>query len=168
MKITTERLYLRPATIKDVAHVRALCQSEPFIEYIGRRAVDTDEEAKKYIQEKMVDHYLQHGYGNYLVFNKLTGEFIGSASLFNRPEVEGVDIGYAVLPEHFRKGYAYEAAQALMEYARDTLKMQFLTAYTSYKNEASQKLLEKLGLHFVKEVSWGEWKEVFPMYRIDF
>ena len=53
-----------------------------------------------------------------------------------------------VLPEYRRKGYAYEATTALMQYCFGELNIPLMTASTSYWNDKSMKLLDKLGLEY--------------------
>ena len=99
-----------------------------------------------------------------MFIRKSDGKKMGTVSLYNRPEFDGVDLGYAILPEFYKKGYTYEAAQALMEYARDILNFEYLTAYTSYSNVGSTALIKKLGFNFDREVYWEEWSESSPRY----
>ena len=45
------------------------------------------------LQEKMINHYEVHGFGNYLMTRKSDGQKVGCISLYNREDVDGVDIG---------------------------------------------------------------------------
>jgi RimJ/RimL family protein N-acetyltransferase len=68
--------------------------------------------------------------------------------LLKRETLEDVDIGFAFLPEFWNQGYASEAAAGVLSYAKDVLKLPRIVAITNKDNDASGKLLEKLGLHF--------------------
>jgi RimJ/RimL family protein N-acetyltransferase len=63
-----------------------------------------------------------------------------------------VDIGFAFLPEFRNKGYAFEAARAVMEYGKTVLGVDRIVAITTVDNKSSARLLEKLGLRFEKMV----------------
>lgn len=71
---------------------------------------------------------------------------IGSCGLYDREGLEGVDIGYAFLPQYGKKGYAFEAVNKLKEMAFDVYGIIELKGITDKNNIASQKLLEKIGL----------------------
>ena len=166
--IETERLVLTPMSIDDAEFVRTLVNTKEYIENIGQRNIRTIEEAQTYIQEKMVDHFEKHGYGNYLITTKESGLKIGCISLYNREDVEGVDIGFALLPEYTGKGYALEGANAIKSCAKNELNLKGITAFTSKDNLASQKLIEKLGLTFKKTIIFGEEKEELLFYELGF
>lgn len=162
--IETERLYIRPITLDDAPFIQKLLQSPDYIKNIGKRTSNTLEETASYIRSRILDHYEQYGYGNNVFIRKSDGEKLGTVSVYNRKEFEGVDLGYAILPEFYKKGYTYEAAQGLIKYARDILNFEYLTAYTSYSNVGSIALIKKLGFIFDREVYWEEWSESSPRY----
>ena len=92
--------------------------------------------------------YSRLGFGLYLVELKEAGLSIGICGLIKRDSLEDVDIGFAFLPKYWGKGYAHEAASAVMEYGRNALGLKRIVAITSADNDSSIKLLEKLGLRF--------------------
>ncbi|HAH25695.1 MAG TPA: GNAT family N-acetyltransferase, partial [Prolixibacteraceae bacterium] len=59
------------------------------------------------------------GYGNFTVTRKSDRVKIGICGLFDREGLEGIDIGFAFLPEYERKGYAFESADKLKDKAFD-------------------------------------------------
>ncbi|MFI4925495.1 MAG: GNAT family N-acetyltransferase, partial [Vicinamibacteria bacterium] len=66
-----------------------------------------------------------------------------------RDTLPDVDLGFAFLPRYWGMGYALEAAEVTMEYARGTLGLTRVVAILSQDNERSARLLVKLG--FVPE-----------------
>jgi RimJ/RimL family protein N-acetyltransferase len=70
--------------------------------------------------------------------------------LLKRDELPEPDIGFALLPEFWNKGFAFEAADAVLQDARDRLGLQTILAITSLDNDPSIKLLERLGFTFQK------------------
>jgi RimJ/RimL family protein N-acetyltransferase len=69
--------------------------------------------------------------------------------------LKDVDIGFAFLPKFWGKGYAYEAASAVLAYGKSAIGLKRIVAITSPANQSSIKLLEKLGLRFEEMVSMG-------------
>lgn len=163
--LNTPRLTLTPMSLNDAPFVHELVNSRAYIENIGKRDVRTVEDAEQYIQEKMVDHFTKHGYGNFLMTRREDGVKVGCVSLYNRDDVEGVDIGFALMSPYFRMGYAYEGASFLRDYAFDQLDLETICAFTSKDNIASQGLIEKLGLRFLKTIIFGSEKEELLYYE---
>jgi RimJ/RimL family protein N-acetyltransferase len=63
-----------------------------------------------------------------------------------------VDIGYALLPQFRGKGLAFEAASAVMTYGREVLGLGRIVAITAPGNDASIRVLEKLGMRYERKV----------------
>jgi RimJ/RimL family protein N-acetyltransferase len=64
------------------------------------------------------------------------------------PHYLAPDIGFAMLPGECRKGYATEAAKALLEYASKNLGMDAVFGFCSPANQRSRGALEKIGMEF--------------------
>jgi len=142
----TKRLLLRPTNPQDADLIFRLLNTPKWLAYIGDRNVTSIEEAKAYITNKMTPQLERLGYGNYTVIRKEDGSKLGSCGIYDREGVEGVDIGFAFLPEFERIGYGLEAATKIKEAAFSEFGINCMQAYTSKKNSGSQRLLEKLGL----------------------
>ena len=150
--IETERLSLRELSERDAAFMLELLNDQDFKRFIADRGVRTLEGAARYIAERFVQSYRQHGFGLWLVETK-EGKAAGICGLLDRgAPVPGVEVGYAFLPSFRARGYAYEAASAAKAYARDALKLPRLHAVVNPDNDASIRVLEKLGLRFERMV----------------
>jgi len=166
--IETARLILTPMSLNDAPFVYELVNSKEWIENIGQRNVHSVDEAANYIQDKMINHYEKHGYGNYLMSKKTDGTKVGCISLYNREDVDGVDIGFAMIPDHMKQGFAYEGAEKIKSLAEHTWKLSGITAITAKKNIGSQRLIEKLGLKFKKTIFFEGEKEELLFYELIF
>jgi len=149
----TERLLVKPTTIAEAPFMLQLLNSEGWLKNIGDRKVYTEEDATAYIETKLRPQIERLGYGNFTVFHKQSKLPIGTCGLYDRDGLEGIDIGFAFLPEYFGKGYGYESAQKLFEIATGILVIKPINAITTKENKASQKLLEKLGFMFIKTIT---------------
>lgn len=154
--LETERLFLREFHTNDVNFILDLVNSPSWIQFIGDRNIRTEEAAKLYIENSLQKSYAQHGYGLWLMQLKETSKAIGMCGLVNRASLEDIDIGFALLPAYEKKGYALEAAQATMNYANSDLNIAKIVAITDKNNVGSKKLLNKIGLHFEKELKLSE------------
>tara|TARA_R110002050_G_scaffold176775_1_gene309777 strand:+ start:41595 stop:42167 length:573 start_codon:yes stop_codon:yes gene_type:complete len=148
----TERLVIRPMVVTDATFFLKLVNSPKWIQYIGDRNVHSLKDAQDYIQIKMIPQLERLGFGNNCVVRKQDGVIIGSCGLYDRDGLEGIDIGYAFLPEFEGAGYAFESVSKLKEMAFDEFSISVLNAITLPENEASKKLLIKLGFEFQKMV----------------
>ena len=145
----TQRLFLRPTNTEDAAFILELLNSPKWLIHIGDRKVKTLEDAKSYIETKMLPQLKKLGYSNYTAIRKSDHVKVGSCGLYNREGVDGVDIGYALLPQYEKQGYAFEAASAVKEAAFKDFGLKSVSAYTTKENVASQTLLKKLGLELM-------------------
>ena len=146
--LETERLILRHFNPDDAPFILALLNEPSFLTYIGDKKVRTLEDARQYIQNGPVATYAQHGFGLYQVEIKDSHTPIGMCGLLKREELPHPDIGFAFLPDFWNKGFAYEAAAAVLKDARERLHLDGLLAIVNPDNYASIKLLEKLGFNF--------------------
>jgi len=141
----TERLRLRATSAEDASFLLELLNSPKWIQNIGDRNVKSIEEAEMYIKERMTPQLERLGYSNYTVIRKLDGAKMGTCGLYDRDGLDGIDIGFAFLPEYEKQGYAHEASTKLMDFAVQEMKMPMIQGITLEENIASRKLLEKLG-----------------------
>jgi RimJ/RimL family protein N-acetyltransferase len=150
--LTTERLSIRPFTLDDTPFILEQLNEPSFIQNIGDRNVRTLEDACAYLTNGPIGSYAKNGFGLCLVTLKETGEAIGMCGLIKREALDDVDIGYAFLPRFWSKGYAVEAAQAVKQFAKETLGLKRLVAIVDPANTSSIRVLEKIGMRYEKIV----------------
>lgn len=146
----TDRLVLQPTSIEDAAFILTLLNTPKWLKFIGDRKVKTLSEAKDYITIKMLPQLQRLGFSNYTVIRKSDHKRVGTCGLFDREGLEGIDVGFAFLPDYEQKGYAYEAANELKNQAGTLFGIKELHGITLKENVGSQRLLEKLGFTFKK------------------
>jgi RimJ/RimL family protein N-acetyltransferase len=146
--LETERLSLRQFTVDDAQFILKLLNEPSFLRYIGDKQVRNLEDARQYILNGPVASYERNGFGLYLVELKESYTPIGMCGFLKREELPDPDIGFAFLPEFWSKGFAFEAAAALLQDGRERLKLERILAITSLDNDASIKLLQRLGFRF--------------------
>lgn len=149
---TTPRLMLRHFTLADATFVRHLLNDAAFVRYIGDKGVRDEASAQRYLQEGPLASYARHGFGLYLVARHEDGVEIGMCGLLKRDYLADVDLGYAFLPEHRGQGYAVEAAAATVELARTRFGLQRLVAIVDRDNDASGRVLARLGFERAGEL----------------
>lgn len=143
--IVTERLEITELSVYNAAFIIELLNSEGWLQYIGDRGVRTMDDAVAYLLNGPIRSYEERGGGLWLVKLRDSNASIGMCGLLQREYLPHLDIGFALLPEYEGKGYAYEAARAVLQYAADNLKASTVAAIVTPGNEASLKLLQRLG-----------------------
>jgi RimJ/RimL family protein N-acetyltransferase len=93
----------------------------------------------------MLTAWDKHGFGNFTIIRREDLVRIGTCGLFVRDGLHGVDLGFALLSEYEGKGYAYEAASRIKKAAFEDFHLPELLAIVLPDNNASLKLLHKLG-----------------------
>lgn len=164
MVLQTNRLRLRRLSVDDAVFILKLLNEPSFIQNIGDRGVRTVEDARAYILNGPVASYEKHGFGLWLVETKDSGTHIGICGLLKREVLEDVDIGYALLPEFWSKGYALESATAVLSYAREKLRLKRVVAVVNPANQSSIRLLEKIGFQFEEMVRLSEGADEIELF----
>ena len=156
MIVETPRLNIRELTVDDAEFVFGLVNEPSFLANIGDKGVRNLEDARQFILEGPWASHREQGYGQFLVELKEGGDQIGVCGLLYREALDVSDIGCAFMPQYWRRGYAFEAACAVMEYGRSTLGIEKIVGLTSEENVASIKALEKLGMSFERMVKMSD------------
>ena len=155
--LRTERLVLRELTQDDAPFILELLTSRGFVEGIGDRGVRTLDAARGYIEDRIAASYREHGFGMWLATATDEAAPVGLVGLVKRDELDDVDIGYALLERAWGRGYAQEAASAVLQHARKRLGLARIVAIANPDNAASRRVLEKIGLRFVEVVQFPGW-----------
>jgi len=147
--IETPRLALRHLDPdSDAGFMLELANSPGWLRHIGDRGLRSVEDAERYLRDGPVDMYTRHGFGLFLVEGRATRERLGICGLIRRAGLDDVDLGFAFLPEHWSRGYAFESAGAVLRWAADGLGLRRIVAITTPNNVPSIRLLRKLGFRF--------------------
>jgi RimJ/RimL family protein N-acetyltransferase len=164
----TERLVLQPTTEEDAGFILELLNSPKWLAYIGDRNVHTEEDAIQYIKNKISPQLEKLGFSNYTLIRKADGIKIGSCGLYDREGVEGIDIGFALLPAFEGLGYGFESASKVLEIGKNEFNIDKFSAITTKNNLASQRLIEKLGLRYIETIRIPNDEEELLLYRIEY
>jgi ribosomal-protein-alanine N-acetyltransferase len=130
------------------------------------RPPKTRDESDAFLHENI--RFYQDGstLGRYAVFEKLTGEFLGTFSYLYMSGEADFHLGYALVPEAWGKGYATELVQAGIPYFFANTNKPAVFAITSAGNIASQKVLLKSGFQHKGQVyEHGGMLELFYINR---
>lgn len=142
--LETQRLIIRRFELSDATFIIELLNSPGWIRFINNKDIHTQADAVNYLQNGPLKSYSTYGFGHYCVVLKNSGASIGMCGIIKRDTLEDPDIGFAFLPQYNGKGYAREAAEAVLKYALTVLDIKKIVAITTPANTNSLKLIDKL------------------------
>ncbi|MEC0369007.1 GNAT family N-acetyltransferase [Paenibacillus chibensis] len=144
-QLETERLILREIMEEDTGDIFACFSNEEAMRYYGQDPFDSVEQAVQLIRF-FGDSYRDKRGIRWGIERKEAPGLIGTAG-FNAwaPKHRRAEIGYEIHPEHWRKGYASEAAASILKYGFDHMNLARIGAVVFTGNQASQEMLIKLG-----------------------
>jgi len=150
--LETDRLILRRLTLNDAEFIYRLVNDPSWLRFIGDKNVRDLDGARRYLREGPLDMYERFGFGMYRVEERDSGTPLGMCGLIKRDTLPDADVGYAFLPEARGKGYAFEAAAAVLDHGRRVFGLKRILAIVSPDNASSIRVLEKAGMQFERDL----------------
>lgn len=169
MKLETSRLELRSATPEDAPHLLALNSDPDVLRYLPPAARLTTMEGAMQRVERRMKMEAERGYAPLIICVKETGEKVGSGGLqpVGGGDTSEVEIAYHYLPSAWGKGYATEAAVAILDFGFNSLKLEEIFGYVIPGNDASCRVLEKAGMKYAGLASYPRLEGQVKKYVAD-
>ncbi|MFG3339305.1 GNAT family N-acetyltransferase [Glycomyces sp. NPDC048151] len=162
LELKTERLLLRPLATGDAEALAAINADPEVMRYIGDGGPRTLEQTEA-LTEKVAAHWVEHGWGAFAVCEKETGFLVGLGILATPtflPEILPVtEVGWRIGRDRWGRGYAPEAARAVVGFAFGELGLDRVVSCIHSENRASIRVAEKLGMSLERET-------VVPGYEV--
>ena len=152
LPLATDRLELAALTLEDAPFILELLNTPGFLRFVGDKGVRDLDGARRYLAAGPLASYARHGLGLLRVSLRQDGAPIGICGLIRREGLADVDLGFALLPSFEGRGYAAEAAAAVLEEGRRRHGLARIVAITDPDNAGSVRVLEKLGFRFERRV----------------
>ncbi|HKW75180.1 MAG TPA: GNAT family N-acetyltransferase [Terriglobales bacterium] len=165
MILETERLLLCEFVPEDADALGAVLSDSITMQYYPTPF--TLEEVNDWIRRNRA-RYANDGFGLWAMLLKSTGELIGDCGFFVREVQQAFDfeLGWHVRRDHWKQGYATEAAQRCIEHALGTLGADRIVALVRPENLSSCRVAEKSGMSRERVISWYEYDHcVYAKYR---
>jgi len=147
--IETRRLILRPFTSDDLdafASMNADPEVMPYITGTPQTRAQTQMRLNA-----ILDHWEQHGFGVCAVVDKSSRSVAGFCGLQYLDNTSEIEVGYRFAKQFWGMGLASEAARASLHYGFEVLRLDRIVAVVHPQNVASQSVVEKIGLRYVKD-----------------
>lgn len=144
--IETDRLILRSWHPDDLPLFADMNKDERVMRYFPALLSDAETEL---FYERIQNEFSQKGWGLYAVELKATGRFIGYVGLheigFEADFAPGVEIGWRLAADYHNKGYATEAAIAVLNMVHE-LGIERVYSFTAKVNLPSERVMQKIGM----------------------
>lgn len=165
-EITTARLRLRPLVKDDLEDDYAMVGSDPQVTW-NHKAQSRDQ--AQIALEKRLRHWVDHGFGMHAVIEKATQQLVGHGGLQRLEETSDVELGYYLGRSAWGRGFATELSRAVLRYGFEQLHLRQIVAVVRPENEASQRVLSKVGLQHVWDAHYyGFDVEYWRILSVDF
>jgi ribosomal-protein-alanine N-acetyltransferase len=164
--LETERLYFREWTKNDLDFFAEMNKSPKVMKHFLKPL--SDEESALFL-ERIQHHFDHHGYGLYAACLKTNGQPIGfigfQITTFKAFFTPCVEIGWRLHEDYWKQGYAVEGAKALLDYGFSHLGFERVYSFTSTTNQASQKVMERIGLEYQRTFDHPNIEEGHPLQK---
>lgn len=154
MELRTERLHLRPVREQDLEDLFRI-YGDPATNTFNPAGPYPDIGHAKNVLMRWLQHWSQHEFGCWAITEKDAPARVigfGGISIRNFGEVVVNNLGYRLATEAWGKGYATEFARFSVEHSFNNLDLQEISATVRADHQASQNVLEKSGLRFIREI----------------
>lgn len=146
--LETERLVMRHWTPADARSLFAFASDPETMRFIGDgRAWSDIARAHEWITRRVAD-YATYGFSPYAVVERSSGRIVGSCGFTFLTALSEIDLGYVFERASWGRGYATEAARAVLHDGFERLGFAEVTANTVPAHHASRHVLEKIGFEF--------------------
>lgn len=162
--LTTKRIGFSRWTSADSDLAELLWGDEKVTHYICSSGRFSQEDIKARLELEVRNDTEQH-VQYWPVFELSTGKLIGCCGL--RPfGTETYEIGFHLRPEFWHRGYAPEAANAVIDYAFSVLHADAIYAGHHPENHASRRVLQKLGFRYIGDNYYQPTGLYHPSYEL--
>lgn len=150
IEISTEHLVLKPLGKKYLKSTILYAMDYENTKYMCYLPDETVEEVEDFLAD--VENEWKKEQPKFLEFAIIYNDIhIGAVSVYF--ENDSGELGWIINKNYWRRGFAYEAAKALIDYIKTEIKISHFLAHCDTENIASYKVMEKLGMN--KTGEWG-------------
>lgn len=149
--IKTERMVLRPVSVNDASEIYEKWTSDECVAEYMRWTVHKSVDVTAQWLKAEVDGNENGNSYQWAFTRKADGYLFGTGGIFMNEDEKCYEIGYQIMYDEWNKGFATEAAKAIINFARNTLKENEMVAGYMVGNNASGRVMEKCGFTYEKD-----------------
>ena len=176
-EVETARLRLRMFRPEDLDAMSEITRDPQVMRFIGHGHPLTREETRDNL-ERIVAGFRRRGFGRWALELKGAGAVVGYCGLTSADEEVGVELAYMLGRQAWGRGLAQEAGRASLRYGFERLGLDSISGLTMHDNWRSRRVLERLGMRFVRDahfygfdcvhyaVARDEWRDDGSPFRV--
>lgn len=154
--LETERLILRELTLEDEENLLSLDSDPKVMRFLTNGVPSTREQVRAALAATQALYRKHNGiFGFWAALHRNSKEFMGwfhfRPSKADPDNVKRIELGYRLKQQYWGSGYATEGSRALMKKGFEELGVEEVFAITMEKNLASRKVMERIGLEYLRE-----------------
>ena len=116
------------------------------------------------------DHWDERGFGQWAVEDRATMLLVGRVGLMHHADwvasAHDAEIGWALTPKVWNRGYATEAARAVLDWARGQPGLRTIVSITRPENVRSRRVMTKLGMAYGGQTQWRGFHQVWYVLEL--
>ena len=151
----TERLLIEEWRPEDWLRFRPIATDPAVMRYISTGQPWPDERIQQFVA-KQINQAQTDGFCLWKLVEKSTQRLVGQCGLQPLGQTGEIEIGWWLARDYWGRGLATEAARRVLQYAFETLHLKRIIAIAQPANQASIKVMQKLGMSFERATSHEE------------
>ncbi|MDN3920622.1 GNAT family N-acetyltransferase [Roseateles violae] len=154
--LTTARLRLEPFADAHLEGLNAMNSDPAVMRYLTGRPETLDE--TRAAIARVQARWAEWGYSWWSFIEQDSGHLVGAGCIqhLGREKANPLEIGWRLRQDRWGRGYASEAAQRMAAFAFDELRAPLLRAVCDPQNQASARVMQRLGMRFCGIERWYE------------
>lgn len=150
--LETERLILRHYKSSDLERYYEMMADPDVTRYLLSGKPMSRHEAWRSIAT-MAGHWMLNGFGQWALEDKSSGLFVGRAGFLKPEGWPAIEAGWTLHRDSWGKGYATEAAKAVIHYGFEVMNLDRIISLIQPDNQVSIKVAERIGESFSKTLT---------------
>ncbi len=152
---TTRRLLFRRFVPADLEMLHREIYSQPQVAAaLSPTGILSIHNTEKILRQRL-NHWQQHGFGTWALVDRQTQQLLGHCGLHYLAGTPEVELTYTIHPSYWKQGLATEAATAVLDWGFEQLNLSQIVAVTGPANAASQRVMQKLGMRYQKNMQYN-------------
>lgn len=148
--IETKRMILRPVSLDDATDIYEKWTSDERVAKYMRWTVHKSAGVTAMWLKAEVEGNMKGNSYQWAFTCKEDGYLFGTGGIFMNEDEKCYEIGYQIMYDKWNKGFATEAAKAIIDFTHNTLKEKEMVAGYMAGNDASGRVMEKCGFVYEK------------------
>ena len=165
MWLETQRLIIREFKPEDLSQLAPILANPKVMKFSSKSIFSVEQTLMKI--NFFINSYQKHGFGKWAMIHKQSNQMIGfcGLALEKIDNVNEPEIGYLLDSEFWGKGFATEAASAVITQGFEKFKLPYILGIVEPANTASVRVLEKLGMKYERKTIFNN--VLMDIYRLD-